>query len=176
MFARRIAVAALVASAAALVQPVLAAPVQPGIGIRLLEAPADRRNDPRALSYIVDHVKPGTTFSRKIELSNGTPQPVSLALYPDAARITGKGFEPAEGRTSSKLTSWITVTPDSVQVPPQGRATATVRVAVPPGASEASATAWSSPRPRLPARPASSVESAGSASGSTSRWVWVASP
>src|SRR4051812_5319087 len=68
------------------------------IGIRLLEAPTNRRDDPRAKSYIVDHVKPGTTIRRKVELSNKSNKPFDLQLYPGAAEIKDGSFFPGDGR------------------------------------------------------------------------------
>ncbi|MDP1793557.1 MAG: hypothetical protein Q8K63_05395 [Acidimicrobiales bacterium] len=40
------------------------------ISIRLLDAPTNRADDPRAKTYIVDHVSPGTTISRRVEIGN----------------------------------------------------------------------------------------------------------
>ena len=45
-------------------------PAVDSIGIRLLEAPADAADDPRAQVHIVDHLAPGTTITRQIEVSN----------------------------------------------------------------------------------------------------------
>jgi hypothetical protein len=43
------------------------------LGIRLLEAPVERRDDPRARLYVVDHVTPGTTITRRlVHLDVGT--------------------------------------------------------------------------------------------------------
>ena len=41
-----------------------------GIGLRLVDAPATARDDPRAQVYIVDHLAPGTVIHRRIEVSN----------------------------------------------------------------------------------------------------------
>lgn len=110
-------------------------PFPPGIGIGLLEAPVSERNDPRARLYIVDHVAPGTTFSRRFRVDNGTSSPVTLQLYADTATITNGSFEPAKGRASSDLTSWVTVQPSQVTLAPQSSATAVATFRVPPGAS-----------------------------------------
>lgn len=76
---------------------------QPGLGIRLLEAPSSRANDPRARSYIVDFVAPGATFTRAFEVSNGTGSPINVDLYDGAARVEGGGFVPEErGRKDRK--------------------------------------------------------------------------
>src|SRR4051794_37162959 len=39
-----------------------------GIGIRLADASVARRDDPRALAYVDDFVKPGTTFTRHVQV------------------------------------------------------------------------------------------------------------
>ena len=58
-----------------------------GLGIRLTQAPVDRRDDPRARSYIVDHVAPGTTITRAIQVDNGTNRQAGIDLYASAAEI-----------------------------------------------------------------------------------------
>lgn len=46
-----------------------------GIGIRLLEASVNRRDDPRARVFIVDHMNPGSTITRRFEIRNTSPRP-----------------------------------------------------------------------------------------------------
>ncbi len=110
--------------------------VRDGLGIRLLEAPADRVDDPRALSYVIDHVAPGTTIERDFEVTNGYDTESLLELYPVAAEIVGDAFVPGAGREGNELSSWITVDPPTVRVAPRGTATATLRIDVPPDAVE----------------------------------------
>lgn len=57
------------------------------VGIRLLEAPAVRAEAPRARSYIVDHLLPGTIIDRRIEITNTTARALEVALYPGDAAI-----------------------------------------------------------------------------------------
>ena len=57
------------------------------MGIRLLDAPTDRADDPRAKLYIVDHVPPGTTIQRRIQVDNATDEDQLIKLYPGAARL-----------------------------------------------------------------------------------------
>lgn len=120
---------------------------QPSIGIQLLQAPVGLKNDPRARTYIIDHVAPGTNLSRQIAVSSTSDRPVRVQLYSGPAVINGGSFnaEPA-GRTSD-LTSWITVAPDVVVVPPHGEVTATVTIAVPANASsgERYGVVWAQP-------------------------------
>ena len=55
------------------------------VGFRLIDAPTDRVQDPRAHIYIVDHLAPGTTIHRRVEVSNGTAQALHIRLYAGAA-------------------------------------------------------------------------------------------
>ena len=45
-----------------------------GIGIKLLEAPTNRRDDPRARAYIVDHLVPGSVIKRRVQVENNTTE------------------------------------------------------------------------------------------------------
>lgn len=80
-----------------------------GLGIRLVDAPVATRDDPRARVYIIDHVNPGTTIERRIEVSNGTGQPTDVAVYAAAAAISRGSFVGLEGRTPNDLSSWTTI-------------------------------------------------------------------
>jgi hypothetical protein len=119
-----------------------------GLGIRLLDAPADAGDDPRAQLYIVDHLAPGTEISRRIEVSNSTRQPLSVSLYIAGAEISGGQFVGSSGRTANELSTWSTVLPSKVSLPPGGHATCTVRISVPPGAEsgERYAAVWAEVR------------------------------
>jgi hypothetical protein len=108
-----------------------AQPVDPGIGIRLLEAPTNRKDDPRARRYIVDHVAAGTTFSRRIELTNGTDRAITISLYSAAATVINGEFVPASGHAQNELSEWIKIDPATLNIPIGGRAEAKVTVAVP---------------------------------------------
>ncbi|MBW3649212.1 MAG: hypothetical protein KY458_01455 [Actinobacteria bacterium] len=105
----------------------------PGLGIRLLEAPASRSDDPRARSYIVDFVHPGTTFTRTFEVSNGTGRPIKADLYAGAARVQDGAFIPEERGRENALSSWMTVTPPTANLAAGARTKAQVKVAVPSG-------------------------------------------
>jgi hypothetical protein len=105
------------------------------IGIRLLEAPSGAADDPRAQVHIVDHLSPGTVIRRHISVSSSAAAPVHAILYPAAAAITGGSFVGAEGDTANDLSSWTTVSPNQVDVPPGGEVEATVTIAVPSDAA-----------------------------------------
>jgi hypothetical protein len=108
-----------------------AAACPPGLGIGLAEIPTARAKDPRAQSYIVDFVHPGTTFSRKIQVCNGTSAPQHVDLYADAASIEGGGFVLAAGHGENELSRWITVSPTSLELPSQKRVVIEATIAVP---------------------------------------------
>lgn len=101
------------------------------IGLRLLDAPVDTQDDPRARVYIVDHLAPGAVIERRIEVSNTTGAAAPIALYPAAATIDGGTFVGSADRTPNELSTWTTVTPGTTDVPAGGKAVATVRIAVP---------------------------------------------
>lgn len=106
-----------------------------GIGLRLLDAPVSARDDPRARIYIVDHLNPGTTIDRRIEVSNTTDSTVDIALYAAAASIEDGSFLGAAGRTANDLSTWTSVVPGEGAVPAGGRLTANVTIAVPSDAA-----------------------------------------
>ncbi|MFL6238246.1 MAG: peptidase [Actinomycetes bacterium] len=101
------------------------------ISIRLLDASAARRDDPRARIYIDDNLKPGATIVRHIEVSNSASRAVSLRYYADAATVAKGSFTVAAGQTQNELTRWMTVTPAAGTLPPQGHVVLTVTIKVP---------------------------------------------
>lgn len=107
-----------------------------GIVVRLLEAPEARRDDPRARAYIVDHVPPGTSFTRAMEVANDTDERVSLQLYDAAAEIRDGKFTVLEGRAENQLTPWVTMSPGSVELAPDQSARISVAVNVPKNAPD----------------------------------------
>lgn len=106
-----------------------------GIGIRLLDKPADAGEDPRALLYIVDHLAPGSLISRRIEVTNTTSESAAVSMYAAAAGIEGGHFVVADGHTPNDLSTWCTVLPAMKDVPAGGAATVTVTINVPADAA-----------------------------------------
>ncbi|MEY2476892.1 MAG: hypothetical protein QOG87_2207 [Actinomycetota bacterium] len=107
----------------------------PGIGAKLLEGPAANRDDPRAHEYIIDHLAPGTTISRKVGFSNGDDQPVDLAFYAASSKIIDGTFAVDPGRANNDLTSWTSFSPSSATVQPGQTVPVTVTIAVPADAT-----------------------------------------
>src|SRR4051812_49373178 len=106
-----------------------------GVSIRLGEAPASRRADPRASNYVIDHVKPGTTITRKVIVANKATTPLNVQLYSAAADIKGGEFFPAAGHTTNELSSWTRVSAPAVTLQPGKEQTLEASVAVPSNAS-----------------------------------------
>lgn len=127
------ALAGLAAAVAAIgVTPVAARAQAPEtVGIRILDAPANRADDPRARLYIVDHLAPGTTINRRVEVSNDTTKAQTVQLYAAAADVVAGAFQFGEGRAANDLTRWTTVNPSSLSLAPKAKGVATVTIAVP---------------------------------------------
>lgn len=102
-----------------------------GIGIRLIEAPVVRRKDPRARVAVVDYLPPGATIKRRFAVSNTTDKRQHVELYAAAADIVKDVFDFADDRAQNELSKWITVTPDSVDLPPRSTTTSRFTIAVP---------------------------------------------
>ncbi len=102
-----------------------------GLGIRLLDAPTERRDDPRAQVYVVDHVQPGAKLSRRVEVVNRTGRAARVSLYPAAAELTAGSFQVLPGAAANELTGWMRVSPPTLDLASGASATATVSIAVP---------------------------------------------
>jgi len=103
----------------------------PGVGIRLVDIPVATATDPRARSYIIDHVAPGTVIKRRVEVSNGTKTTARVSVYPGAAQIRGGTFSGAEGHTGNDLAGWISLNPPTPVLGPQQRTFVNVTIKVP---------------------------------------------
>ncbi|MFG3557886.1 hypothetical protein ACGGAQ_26255 [Micromonospora sp. NPDC047557] len=101
----------------------------------MLEAPTNRRDDPRALRYIVDHLPPGTTIKRQLLIVNRTGEPRHVDVYPAAATLGSSAFIFGEGRAANELTSWTTLDRSAVELEPWGETRVRATITVPPAAS-----------------------------------------
>ena len=131
-----LAVAAVVGVSADVARAQQDAPLPPGLGIRLLEAPEDRRDDPRARTTVVDHVAPGATFSRQLEATNGTDEPMEVRFYTRPASLESGAFTVDDGDGEAPITDYVTITPAEATIPAGGRLQATARFDVPASATE----------------------------------------
>ncbi|MCW2544142.1 MAG: hypothetical protein JWM40_1694 [Frankiales bacterium] len=123
------------AGASASAPPPVRAAQSAGLGIRLLDAPVDRKDDPRARTYIVDHLKPGTTIRRRVQLSDNTNGPLHASIYVGGARIDGGTFNPTDKGDPAELSDWSTAAPGSVDLHAGGTSDVQVTIAVPASAS-----------------------------------------
>lgn len=122
----------LLPAAGAFGTPVTTAKTDPtGIGIRLVDAPVATRDDPRARVYIIDHVKPGATVKRRIEVSNDTGKPTHVAVYPAAASIQDGSFVGLQGDTPNELSTWTTVSTPRLRLADHGKKMVDVTIDVP---------------------------------------------
>jgi hypothetical protein len=106
-----------------------------GIGIRLVDAPVATRDDPRARVYVIDHVKPGATVERRIEVSNETGRPTHVAVYPGAAAIHGGSFVGLAGDSPNELSTWTTVSTPRLRLADGVKKLVDVRIDVPSDAA-----------------------------------------
>jgi hypothetical protein len=110
---RVVSAAAVLAAALTCVPPPAAVATTgscpPGLGIGLAEEPKNLVNDPRARTYIIDFVHPGTTFSRKVLVCNGDAQPLSVHMFGDGATIRGGSFSLDPSPTQSPVAGWVSV-------------------------------------------------------------------
>ena len=102
----------------------------------MLEAPTERRGDPRALRYIVDHLPPGTTIKRQLLIVNRTDQTRRVDVYPAAATLKDAAFRFGEGRAENELTSWVALDERAVELEPWGETRVRATITVPPTASQ----------------------------------------
>ena len=106
-----------------------------GLVIRLAEVPVDRRDDPRANQYIVDHVEPGATIKRRIELTNDTSAPLRTKLYLGGAKVLDGAFVPQD-EPRGELVGWGGVTPAALDLASGETNSAVVELQVPDDARE----------------------------------------
>lgn len=108
-------------------------PEEGGIGIQLLEVPAERADDPRANRYIVDHLRPGAVIERRVEVTNTTARHQQVELYATGASVDQNVFTGFEGRGANELSEWTTVDEPAFELAPGESTTATITVEVPEG-------------------------------------------
>jgi hypothetical protein len=104
-------------------------------GVRLYDVPAPDLHNPRGLQYIIDYLPSGTVIHRRILVLNEESRTVHLAVYPDAAAISGGEFIGETGQTHSELTSWIRVQHASLTLRPQASILDMVTIRVPRSAT-----------------------------------------
>jgi hypothetical protein len=106
-----------------------------GIGIRLVAVPTSLTSNPLARLYIIDHLAPGTTALRQVEVSNSTRATADVAVYAAGASLGRAGFTFAAGRVQDQLSSWTSTSRDVLRLQPGTDALETVTLRVPKDAS-----------------------------------------
>ncbi|MEV6157599.1 hypothetical protein AB0L53_45405 [Nonomuraea sp. NPDC052129] len=106
------------------------------IGIKLLEASANRRDDPRAYLYIVDHINPGSKISRRFEIENTSSSPQRIAVYPGAAEIRDGKFVPSPERDANELSSWVSINRTELVAPPHSHIPLKATITIPQTATK----------------------------------------
>jgi hypothetical protein len=106
-----------------------------GVGIQLMEGPANREKDPRAHRYIVDHLAPGTTIHRKVQVVNNSSGRQHVELYPGAATLDKDKFVFGADGEANELTSWVSLDKGTLDLGPGAKAVIEATVSVPRAAS-----------------------------------------
>ncbi|GLZ58562.1 MULTISPECIES: COG1361 family protein [Micromonospora] len=106
------------------------------ISIRMLDIPASRVQDPRARVYIVDHLKPGATINRRVEVQNTSTETQKIEFYAGAASVENNAFTVPEGRTGNELSGWIRLRTAAMRLDPGERRPVQVEITVPEKASK----------------------------------------
>jgi hypothetical protein len=119
-------------AAAAYAAPVTAPPG--GIGIRVVDVPADAGNDPLANLYILARLSPGTSIRRNLEVSNTTESIANIAVYPAGASFGRNGISFSSGHDQDELSSWTSLSREGLRLLPETVAMETVTIDVPKGA------------------------------------------
>ncbi|WP_314035674.1 hypothetical protein [Dietzia sp. CH92] len=119
------------------------------IRIALLDIPADRADDPRAQTYIVDNIPPGVSITRRVEVSNNTGAPAVLDIYAGPAAIEDGAFVPRPRGESNPLSTWVSLSASEVALEDGQSAEVEVTIAVPADAPEVEqyGAVWASTRP-----------------------------
>jgi hypothetical protein len=113
------------------------APAAPaGIGIRLLDIPASTKDDPRARTYIIDRLAPGTEIRRRVQVENNTGSAQSVRLYSGAAHIDGGSFIGEDAASRNDLSTWTTVAQPQIDLASGASAEVLVTIKVPSDAAE----------------------------------------
>lgn len=124
----------------------------PGAGsltISLLDIPADRADDPRAQSYIVDNIPPGGSITRRVQVTNNTGAPGVFDVYTGPAAIEDGAFVPKPRGENSPLTGWVGLSAAELALDDGQSAEVTVTIDVPADAPEVEqyGAVWASTRP-----------------------------
>lgn len=106
------------------------------VGIRLVDVPADSADDPRARSYIVDHMNPGANITRDVEVQNKSSHPTTVSVYTGAAEIVDGQFTVSDEGNHNDLSNWTSVPEPTISMAAGESAVVPVTISVPSDAPE----------------------------------------
>jgi hypothetical protein len=107
-----------------------------GVGVQLLNVSADLQSDPRAQTYIIDNLPPGSTIERSVRVSNKSTTAQTVSVYSGAATVSEGSFQVDDGATQNELSSWTVPSQSDVTLEPGASADLLVTIAVPADAAE----------------------------------------
>lgn len=107
-------------------------------------------DDPRAAVYITDHLAPGQTIERAVQVTNDSDTSVTVELYAGPASLVDGAFTVANRGESNELTSWVMFETDRLDLEPGQSDEVTVTIAVPDDAPEGEQywVIWASTQPQ----------------------------
>lgn len=109
---------------------------QRGVGIRLVEVPSDRSDDPRAQQYIIDHVGQGETIVRQVQVVNHEPVASTVRVYAGGAAIDDTSFQPSDRQEDQAVARWAVLDRSSIELPAEGSETLKATITVPADAPD----------------------------------------
>ena len=107
-----------------------------GVGIRLLDVPAATQRDPRARTYIVDEVDPGTVIKRRVQIQNNSGSDKVVYVYSGSATVTDGSFVGDAAPSQNDLTTWITLEQSQLEMTGGSAVDVLVTITVPSDAAE----------------------------------------
>jgi hypothetical protein len=111
------------------------------VGIRLVPSPGAQSGNPLAADYIIEHMAPGTSITRSVEIDNESSAPMSVSVYAAGANVVRGRFAFSPGHTSDELSSWTSVGQGALRLAPGARRLDAVAISVPRSALPGSRTA-----------------------------------
>lgn len=125
------------ATASAVMSPSAATgPAEADLSIRLLDIPAKTQNDPRARTYIIDRLAPGSEIKRRIQVENNSETAQTIRLYSGAARIDSGVFVGEDAGVRNELSTWTTLAEPELHLGTGESAEVLVTIKVPTDAPE----------------------------------------
>ena len=107
-----------------------------GVGIKLLDVSAELQDDPRARTSIIDHIAPGATIVRNIQVSNSSSDAQTVSVYSGAASLSDGSFQVGADAAQNELSGWITPSPSDVELDAGATADVAITIAIPADAAE----------------------------------------